>query len=67
MNAGAGGIAAHRKYRADLDGFVLRQSIAREHRGNRDNGNRNGTKQPEGELKSHMIVSPKRFPCSAKR
>ena len=49
MDAGAGGVAAQRKDRADLDGLVLRRGMARQR-----NGNRGGAKQPEDMLKSHV-------------
>ena len=42
VDAGAGGVAAQRKDRADLDGLVLRRRAARQR-----NRNRGGTKQPE--------------------
>jgi hypothetical protein len=50
MDAGACGIAAQRKYPTDLDGFFLRESVARQHQRNRSNGNRGGTQQPENTL-----------------
>src|SRR5258708_31775152 len=49
MDADAGGIAAHRVQRADLDGLVLRQSMACQ-----DNRNRGSTKQPDDMLESHV-------------
>src|ERR1700679_2720850 len=42
VNTGAGGVAAQRKHRADLDGLFLRESATR-----RQNGNRGGAKQPD--------------------
>src|SRR5258708_32584499 len=49
MDADAGGIAAHRVQRADLDDLVLRQSMACQ-----DNRNRGSTKRPEDMLESHV-------------
>ena len=62
MDAGAGGVAAQREYCADLDGLVLRRSMARQ-----DNGNRGGTKQPEDMLESHVEVSERCDPIPGSR
>jgi len=49
VNAGACCVAAQRKNCADLDGFFLGRSIARE-----NNGKREGAKQPQDMLDSHV-------------
>src|SRR6266478_5305356 len=52
VDAGAGGVAAQRIDRADLDGFVLGQCYTRQR-----NRNRGGAKQPEDMPKFHGDVS----------
>ena len=54
MNAGAGGVAAQRENRADLDGLVLRRRVARQ-----SNRNRGGAQQPEDMLESHVETPPR--------
>ena len=58
--AGAGGVAAQRKHRADLDGLVLRASLAC--KGERDRG---GTQESDDMIEFHLSLRNDPPDCEA--